>query len=150
MSCESDCSWVEGMMRALRRKQASQVSLEECGGFEPWRAQTCRYAKHRRRRGEAERNTVKRAVSSQPGQLKSGRQRYRRSKQCTHPGARRSLRGCQCHMGSWTLSSLLGFRPTHPPIHWMDPPEWLTLQTLHVHKWSLRSSPHREPWLPAS
>lgn len=65
----SDYTGERGMRKALCRKQASEVSLEECCGLERWRGQAHKHPRQRTGAGNS-RNTVKCVVSNWSGQLR--------------------------------------------------------------------------------
>lgn len=99
------------------------MSRGECCGLWTRRGQTYRCAKHRMSPGKGRDTQLN-------GQWAAGLAGWSPEREgtdgeqavSTHSGDRRMSRGCQCHVGSWTLFSS-GFRPTHPPSHWMSPPE---------------------------
>lgn len=86
----SDYTGKRGMRKALCRKQASEVSLEECCGFETQRGQAHRHPRQRMG-AENSRDTVKCVVSNWSGQLrprKTGEQRRNK----LYSGAQRTSR----------------------------------------------------------
>ena len=88
------------MRKALRRKQASEVSLEECCGFETWREQAHRHPRQRMGAGNST-DTVKCVVSNWSGQLRPRKTGTEKDKLYLHILVTRGHSGsCQHYEGS--------------------------------------------------